>query len=103
MADAPKQPTSDQCNANTRVYETEAQVGYAVWYPQMGGYVGKAIAVMDKRWSQGCGGCIDVYVWHNGEFPFGDGETPVLIHHCSAEQFIEFGHTLSKLNELGRS
>ena len=105
------EPTSKNCSENSVVFKDDGKIGYAIWYPQMGGYVGRAIAVMDESWSEsaigiGEGGCVDVYVWHNGEFPF-DGESngvsPVLIHHCDPKQFIEFGETLDTLNTRGRN
>ena len=97
-------PTSEQCTAKAKVWEDNDRIGYAIWYPQMGGYVGAAIALFDKKWksySTGAaeGGCIDVYVWHDGEFPFSDGENPCLLHHCNPEQFIEFGKTLTEINQ----
>ena len=104
----PSEPTGDQCTEHAKVFETETKVGYAIWYPQMGGYVGKAVAVMDKTWRcnerSASGGCIDVYVWHDGDFPFceNDGD-PCCIHHCDPEQFVDFGKTLTKLNKLGRT
>jgi hypothetical protein len=65
----------------------------ACWYPQMGGYSGKAVAVSDDT------GCVDLYVWHDGEFPFtGDDDgpaPPVEVHHCDPEQFIQFGRQLT--------
>lgn len=57
---------------------------YATWYPQMGGYVAKCIIAMHEN------GCFDAFIWHNGEFPFTD-EPPECLHHCSGEQFVEFG------------
>lgn len=104
----PTEPTGDQCNKRLKVYEDEYRVGYAIWYPQMGGYVGKAVAVMDKEWIEhdggSEGGCIDVYVWHDGEFPFNedDERQPAHIHHCDPEQFIEFGTALKELNDKNR-
>jgi hypothetical protein len=102
-----REPTWDQCTANDKVYDGDGVVGYAIWYPQMGGYVGKAIAVMDKEWVEykggsRKGGCIDVFVWHNGEFPFGEeDDNPREIHLCDPEQFIVFGEKLSELNSRG--
>jgi len=106
----PHEPTDDQCNSHVQVYEDEEKLGYAIWYPQMGGHVGKAVAVLDREWTEYShgsrqGGCIDVYVWHNGEFPFRGNETsakPAIIHHCDPEQFILFGQKLHKLNTLHR-
>ncbi len=103
-----KEPTAEQCTNKDKVFEDERNVGYAIWYPQMGGYVGKAIAIFDKQWTvypHGAaeGGCIDVLVWHDGEFPFRgeDGDQPVVLHHCDPEQFIEFGKALAEINERG--
>jgi len=102
-----QEPTSDECSEEKKVFESDNQIGFALWYPQMGGYVGVAVAVMDKNWETvrhgRNGGCIDVYVWHDGEFPFGGGNhKPIELHHCDPEQFIAFGQTLLKLNELQR-
>jgi len=111
-----KCPEPDQCSNHEKVFEDEDHVGYAIWYPQMGGYVGRAVAVLDKKWEQGdswsSGGCVDVYVWHDGEFPFADdgsspyahktGHAPVRLHHCNPQQFIDFGAKLLELNEQGR-
>jgi len=100
-----KQPTSEQCTNKQIVFENDNRIGYACWYPQMGGYSGHAIAVFDKEWilyDHGSteGGCIDVFVWHDGDFPFGEegDEQPRRIHHCSPEQFIGFGQFLEKIN-----
>lgn len=103
MAEIPKEPTGEQCSANCEVFRRAGKVGYAIWYPQMGGYVGKAVAVVDEKWSISgdvyYGGCVDVYVWHDGEFPFSEtDESPRLIHHCDPEQFINFGRRLTELN-----
>lgn len=98
-----KEPTTEECSLNTKVLEDDYDIGYAIWYPQMGGYVGKALAIFRK--SENGHGCIDVYIWHNGEFPFtGEGDiNPVKIHHCMAEQFITFGETLMKLEEMSKT
>ena len=103
MSDQPREPTCDECSDYAVVYRTEHQIGHAIWYPQMGGYVGKAVAVMDRRWEDGLGGCVDVYVWHDGEFPFSDSDTkPICIHHCDPAQFIRFGEALVELNNRGK-
>ena len=60
----------------------------AIWYPQMGGYVSKAWV---ERLDDKDGGCFDVYVYHDGDFPFHGDEKPARLHHCMAEQFITFG------------
>lgn len=102
------EPTSAQCTAHEQVYESTDRVGYAIWYPQMGGYVGKAVAIMDKEWEKRpgngrVGGCVDLFVWHNGRFPFQDSdENPKEIHHCDPTQFITFGEALMQLNNNGK-
>lgn len=86
-----REPTADECSRHAEI----APGVYAIWYPQMGGYHGKAVVSLSDD------GCFDAYVWHDGEFPFGDkGESPVRIHHCEAQQFIEFGQTIEGM--LGR-
>jgi len=82
-----KEPTPEECSDKAKVYVDWDKVGYAMWYPQMGGYVGKCVVVLDKQWEDGensaVGGCFEAYVWHNGEFPFSKGdEMPAHIHHC---------------------
>lgn len=94
-----QEPTCEQCSANEKVFEDDHTVSYAIWYPQMGGYVGRAIATFSK--GVGAEGCFDVLVWHDGEFPF-DGEggnQPRRLHHCAADQFIDFGEKVAELQE----
>jgi hypothetical protein len=95
----PKEPTPAECEANAKVFEDADSVGYAIWYPQMGGYCGMAVAVFPKTFQADRDdppdACFDAYVWHDGDFPFKEGDgPPVRVHHCSAEQFVEFGNTL---------
>lgn len=103
-----KEPTSDQCSSKEKVYEDESQVGYAIWYPQMGGYSGKSIVLLDKNHVENengsrIGGCFDILVWHDGKFPFcsEEGDYPIELHHCCTDQFIEFGRAVSKLQNRG--
>jgi hypothetical protein len=91
-----QRPSAEQCCKNEKVHDDECHVGYAIWYPQMGGYVGCAIAVFPKD-PEDRDPCIDVYIWHDGEFPFDNDRQPAIIHHCSADQFISFGNTLKHL------
>lgn len=93
----PVEPTADQCSANELVFETHETIGYAIWYPQMGGYSGKAVAVFWKDQANSNNECFDVYVWHDGEWPFHQGEAPTPLHHCCAKQFIEFGEEINAL------
>lgn len=105
-----KQPTSEECSMNVLVFSSKDKVGYAMWYPQMGGYSARCVALLDRRWTETPrgsrdGGCFDVLVWHDGEFPFDEDETgpsPARLHHCDPEQFIRFGQIVRQLNEHGR-
>lgn len=95
-----REPTGEEFTNHAVVYESEHEIGYAIWYPQMGGYVGKAVAVLARQQPEdGDGGCFEVYVWHDGEFPFNerDGKNPAGLHHCGAAQFIAFGESIKKL------
>lgn len=100
------EPTAEQCEQMAKVFDDKSSHGFAMWYPQMGGYLGKSVAVFDKSWTEfenaTTGGCVDVYVWHDGEFPFHDGENPCIIHHCDPQQFIDFGTVLKEINYRGR-
>lgn len=89
----PDEPTTDECTANASVNLDATTVGTACWYPQMGGYVARAVIVPDH-------GCVDVYVWHDGDFPFGgDERPPVVLHHCRGRQFIEFGQLVERIQK----
>jgi hypothetical protein len=94
-------PTSEECQATARVRLGERSY-VATWYPQMGGYVGRCWldlhACGDGENSADDG--FDAIVYHDGEFPFSDGRRhPVVLHHCSADQFIEFGELVRKLTQ----
>jgi hypothetical protein len=54
----------------------------------MGGYCGRCVVVMPKNSEHSH--CFDVLVWHDGDFPF-KGKSPIEMHHCEAQQFIDFG------------
>lgn len=89
----PKEPTAEQCTAQEQVGESD----WACWYPQMGGYVGKAV-VRRCLTNGDMDACYDVFVWHDGEFPFTEQDgPPKLVHHCSPEQFVRFGQFLLTL------
>ncbi|MET8985866.1 hypothetical protein ABZW49_10495 [Nonomuraea wenchangensis] len=88
-----REPTHEECTANARVALDDGTEGIACWYPQMGGYTAHALIVPDA-------GCADVYVWHDGDFPFGgDERPPVELHHCNGTQFVEFGKLLKTFTE----
>ncbi len=99
----PGEPSAEQCSQGIRVEDFEGNPSYAYWYPQMGGYVAKSVIVIipDGNVSEGdpeeCyDRCFEVYVWHDGAFPFDEndcnGRGPVrFLHHCMPSQFIGFG------------
>lgn len=97
MNDERTDVTTDECDTmarvRVRVSPTEVVEGRACWYPQMGGYVGRAVIVP----GDGDSSCFAAYVWHNGEFPFtadsfgpDDTRWPAYIHHCDTGQFRRF-------------
>lgn len=96
-------PSGEDCETNKLIYETKLVRGYAIWYPQMGGNVGRAIVMIDKKGDvmidKKGDECFEVFVWHDGKHPLSeeDGDVPIRIHHCSAEQFIEFGKKVLEL------
>ena len=90
-------PTYDEIRANTVVDGC-----MAAWYPQMGGYVAKCwvrFGCYDGDPPTNIPG-FDVVVWHDGEWPFGEDDdrvrVPAHLHHCGADQFIEFGELCNK-------
>lgn len=95
----PPEPTAEQCNACAHLGEG----WYAIWYPQMGGYVGKAAV-----WPGDPGSCVEIVVWHDGEFPFrGSDEIigsrePVRLHHCDMAQFRTFADEVEALQAKGQ-
>lgn len=100
----PPEPTSDDCSNHVRG-EWNGRRTLALWYPQMGGYVGHALAVVGDD-----DDCPDVYVWHDGSFPFSSErepwdytvQNPARLHLCAPDTFIGFGETLSSwLDETG--
>lgn len=94
----PKQPTPEECSAG-KSWSEGAWIYLACWYPQMGGYVGRCVVRTNNADPERGHSCFDAFVWHDGEFPFGDGE-PREIHHCDPNQFIEFGQRIQRL-QLG--
>lgn len=94
-----REPTGDECNANT-VVEIDGRPLVAAWYPQMGGYCGKCWIERDACSEGGPDpdNGFDVYVFHDGAWPFAaDGRSPVHLHHCAPAQFVEFGQLVQRL------
>lgn len=109
--DLPLEPSPEECSSRAKIFENENRVGFATWYPQMGGYRGKAVVIFEKGWTEDKngtrrGGCMDVLVWHDGEFPFrgeSDPRPPVSLHHCDPSQFVQFGEWMGRVNEEYRA
>lgn len=108
----PREPTSDECTTRAQWVEGEMHC-LAFWWPQMGGYVGKAVAAMpDERQldlDPEQGACMEVFVWHDGKFPFtgkgtlhGEARHPVEIHVCDPGQWRRMGELLEAF-EAGES
>lgn len=89
------EPEVQDCENNRLIHENDYARYYGIWYPQMGGYGAKAVVEIQKNSSNNS--CIEVAVWHDGDFPFHEGEHPAILHHCSADQFIRFGEKVSAL------
>lgn len=87
-------PMHEQCANNERIDLSEGRYGVAAWYPSMGGYVSHCVIVPIPGET-----CLDVYLWHDGEFPFGasDDAQPVALHHCSPDTFIGFGELCNRV------
>ncbi len=94
-AKVPQEPTHKQCEENEPI-KFGNRSGFACYYPQIGGYVGKCVVLKDQTEGDSC---FDVFVWHDGEFPFGENTKPKELHHCSPNQFIEFGKLVSRLGK----
>lgn len=84
----PRRPTSEECNT-----KAEVDGGRAFWFPQLGGYVGRAVARVDK-----C--CVDVWVWHDGQFPFAEEcRSPAHLHMDDGHEWKAFGEFLDALQD----
>ncbi len=97
----PPCPTDEQIAANAPIRWHDgfkAREGFACWYPQMGGYVGRCVVVLEPTSGPPPDEpCFTAYVWHDGEFPFTgeSGRKPVVLHHCGADQFVDFGELVA--------
>lgn len=88
-----KCPTDGQCSKRERLPDINGMHAYAIWYPQMGGYAGRAVVVFHPGQEDSC---FDVLVWHDGDWPF-DSEPPRELHHCSPMQFVDFGEAVAEM------
>lgn len=96
-----KEPTAEQCSNNEIIFEDKDCIARAIWYPSMGGYVGKCVVLFTKSWVNNTefylDDCFEAFVWHNGKFPFGGCENnPVHLHHCDPIQFLRFGELINR-------
>lgn len=102
--EAMRSPTPEECTTNARaIVQTKhgPRSMVAAWYPQMGGYVGRAwldLHVCVGVSTDGVDDGFDVYVFHDGEVPFQDDRSPVYLRHCSARQFVAFGELVGRLS-----
>lgn len=85
----PREPSSKECTDGATIDVGDGVRGRACWYPQMGGYSSKCVVVASCRSNDDPGQCFEAYVWHDGEFPFTEGN-PAQLHHCRASQFRDF-------------
>ena len=102
----PAEPSSSDCENNTRRVVSGGWIELCAWYPQMGGYCGKCVVRFHpEELDVNEEPCFDVWVWHDGEFPFGEdeypGKVPARLHHCSAEQFRDFADVVERA--MGKS
>ena len=86
-----RMPTSEECSANAVFERVECGAWHALFSPQFGGYCGPAAVYIGDGSNEES--CFELVVWHDGEFPLGDGNPgePIAVHCCSAEQFVRFG------------
>lgn len=93
-------PTAEQCSAGLRVEVDDDTAATAAWWPQTGGYVGRCWIVSGRHVEPDS--CVDVHVWHDGQFPFAeDGRSPTVLHLCVAAQFREFADAIERANVGG--
>lgn len=78
----PSCPTSEQCSAREQVEIPGSDVrAHAVWWPQMGGYSGRAVVTITD--------CATLWLWHDSQFPIKDDQRPREIHLCDPQQWID--------------
>lgn len=92
----PLEPTSTQCSRHD-VIEFEGHRYLAIWYHQMAKYGSHCLVDLDAGDDSRSGErCFDTIIWHDGEFPIGGSESPSVLHHCRAQQFIDFGTSVQQ-------
>lgn len=108
-----RQPTPDECMERAQWTDDEGFRHMAFWWPQMGGYVGTAVARMSPETNEDGypEGCLTVWVWHRGDFPFTEGDrgfddqplSPAVLHICSAEDWARMWERLVDFENGGES
>lgn len=87
------EPTSEQCADHTILADTESEISFAAWHPQLGGYSSHAVVTFSKHSDNGPS-CFTVDNYHDGEFPRATAQS---LHYCAAEQLIRFGITILEM------
>lgn len=87
-----EEPLPEECTAKKVLHEDEYRISIAAWYPQVDGYFSKAVVRIDRDED----GCFDVHLWP-------DEKPPTSAHHCSAQQFIDFGNFIKSFQNQGDS
>lgn len=88
----PAEPTPEQCSERDRVPIGDTDiVAHAVWWPQQGGRVGKAVITI--------GDCSELWLWHDGDQPT-NGQPPRQIHLDDYGQWVDLFEWLTEQREL---
>jgi hypothetical protein len=96
----PREPSPQECDGRSAIGDG----WHALWFPNIGGYVGRAAAKFDED------GCCDVFVWHDGQFPFssdgdrdwdGRAKSPALLHISDIDDFKHFVLNLEEIESAG--
>ena len=94
------EPTYEEVNKKAIRILPDGSKEYCMWFPQLGGYHAKMVILVMPT-EEEYANCIDAYVWHNGDFPFSEEPgypvNPRELHICDAEQWIDFGKELYKI------
>lgn len=91
-------PTSEECATHAAYERTDWGTWHALWSPQFGGYVARcAVFVFDEDKDHPSNSCLEIALWHDGEFPTGPDSAPVELHVCDPDQIVRFGETVKKM------
>ena len=94
-------PSDDQCSEHAVLSNSDTEITYADWHPQIGGYGSPCVVQFDKI--SGCQrpGCFEVHNFHDGEFP--TDQIADVKHYCDAGQMIDFALTVLEKQVAHRS